>query len=192
LTWTGTEIVVVGDNGTVLGSTDLVNWTLLPSANLSGFSAWTENLLSITWNGVRYINGALFINGNFSTYFLSGSTDLQSWSAINGAQYGIGYAFLWTGVQFVVVESQGLINTSPDGLTWTSRTSGTTAALRAVAWSGAQYIAVGDAGTVLTSPNSITWTGRSSGTSNILRGVAWSGTHFVAVGDTGTILITSP
>jgi len=102
-------------------------------------------------------------------------------------------AVTWSGTQFVAVGGPGTVLTSPDGITWTSRTSGTGNALYGVAWSGTQFVAVGSGtgGIILTSPDGITWTSRTSGTQSFLSSVTWSGTRFVAVGSMGTIL-TSP
>ena len=92
---------------------------------------------------------------------------------------------------FVAVGFSGTILTSPDGITWTTRTSGTTYGLNGVTWSGTQFVAVGFSGTILTSLDGITWTSRTSGTTYQLNGVIWSGTQFVAVGLSGRIAISS-
>lgn len=61
----------------------------------------------------------------------------------------------WSGDQFVAVgqvgPGGGTILTSPDGVTWTSRTSGTPNYLQDIAWLGNQFVAVGDGGAILTS-----------------------------------------
>ena len=73
------------------------------------------------------------------------------------------------------------ILTSPDGVTWTARNSGTTTNLNAVIWGGGQFAAVGR--TILTSPDGVTWTSENAGTSHSLSGVASNGRQFVAVGE---------
>jgi hypothetical protein len=87
----------------------------------------------------------------------------------------------------------GTVITSPDGTTWTTRTSGTTNTLRAVAYSSTLFVAVGHAGTVITSSDGTTWITQTSGTTNTLYGVTYSPEEdlFVAVGFFGTV-ITSP
>lgn len=94
---------------------------------------------------------------------------------------------------FVAVGEGGVILTSPDGATWTSRVSGTAARLRAATAKSGTLIVVGQAGTVLTSPDGITWTSIVSGIPEGLRGVAASASLAVAVGGqtTGRIF-TSP
>ncbi|TMH41738.1 MAG: hypothetical protein E6H56_06985 [Betaproteobacteria bacterium] len=59
------------------------------------------------------------------------------------------------GTEFVAVggaSNSGTILTSPDGVTWTQRASGTVNTLSGVAWSGTKLVAVGNTGTALTSP----------------------------------------
>ena len=58
----------------------------------------------------------------------------------------------------------GLILTSSDGTTWTSRTTYTTSDLHDVTYGNSKFIAVGEYGTTVTSSDGITWTA----TSNIL------------------------
>ena len=58
----------------------------------------------------------------------------------------------WTGTQFIAVGTGGTILTSPDGASWTARTSGKTTNLHGIVWSGSKFVAVGDNGTILTSP----------------------------------------
>ena len=101
----------------------------------------------------------------------------------------------WTGSQLVAVSASGAIFTSPNGTTWTARSSGSTNALRAVASSSKELVAVGANGTILTSANEgATWTAQNSGTKVDLMSVVWSGTQFVAVGYSGMAgaILSSP
>lgn len=104
---------------------------------------------------------------------------------------------------FVAVGSLGKVRTSPDGVTWTARTSGfSTAAtgfVQAVEWSpdAGLFVAVNRLNQVATSPDGITWTQRTPGVSGDFRAVAWSPelSLFVVVGGaccTSPRLITSP
>ena len=65
---------------------------------------------------------------------------------------------------FVAVGRGGLILTSADGTTWTSRTTYTSNDLYDVTYGNSKFVAVGLYGTTVTSSDGITWTA----TSNIL------------------------
>ena len=77
------------------------------------------------------------------------SQDLISWTLRQSAtdMYGVS----WCETQFVAVGSSGKIFTSTDGITWVSRTSGTTSALYGVDHLNGVILATGSAGTVLRS-----------------------------------------
>lgn len=77
------------------------------------------------------------------------STDLITWTQRFAASNFYGVA--WCDTQFVAVGSAGKISTSPDGVTWTSRTSGTSSALYGVAFQGGVILVTGFDGTVLRS-----------------------------------------
>jgi hypothetical protein len=61
------------------------------------------------------------------------------------------------------VGDTGTILTSNDAITWSLRSSGTSASLFGIAWSAtqSQFVAVGWSNTVFTSPDGVTWTKRS-------------------------------
>ena len=75
---------------------------------------------------------------------------------------------------FVSVGYSGTILTSPDGTSWTSRTSGTPDDLRGVTYGNGLFVTVGGSGILLTSPDGLYWTERTSGTSRNLQGVTYS------------------
>jgi hypothetical protein len=57
-------------------------------------------------------------------------------------------AVSWNGTQYVAVGSGGIVETSPDGVTWTNRGSAvsmpmTATYLRSITWQGGRYLAVG-------------------------------------------------
>ena len=97
-------------------------------------------------------------------------------------------AVTYGGEEYVAVGGFGTIVHSPDGVSWTTRSSGTRAVLYGVAWSGLEYVAVGASGEVLRSRDGRTWTRQASGTTETLRAVAWAGREFIAVGDATTVI----
>ena len=63
---------------------------------------------------------------------------------------------------FVAVGRGGLILTSSDGTTWTSRTTYTSNDLNDVTYGNSKFVVVGDSGTSVTSSDGITWTATSN------------------------------
>jgi len=97
---------------------------------------------------------------------------------------------------FVAVGDNGTILTSPDGTTWTQRTStpgpfGARVHLYDVTYGNGLFVTVGgDNGTILTSPDGTTWAKRNSGTSEEFLGVAYGNGIFLTIGLNGNILIS--
>lgn len=83
---------------------------------------------------------------------------------------------------YVAAGDQGSIVSSPDGVTWTTRTSGTTVTLHDIAHGNGRYVAVGQGGKILASDDGVVWTSASSPSSRDLFAVAYHGDRFFAVG----------
>ena len=93
------------------------------------------------------------------------------------------------GTTYVRVGLLGLVQTSPDGLTWTAQTSGVSVTLWDIVYGEGLFVVVGDGGTIITSPDGATWTTRASGVATHLHGIAYADS-FVAVGDAGVVLMS--
>jgi predicted RecA/RadA family phage recombinase len=79
--------------------------------------------------------------------------------------------------------------TSPDGITWTSRTSAADNSWLSVVYGNGLFVAVSITGTgnrVMTSPDGITWTTRTSAADNNWQAVAYGNGVFAAVASSGT------
>jgi len=111
----------------------------------------------------------------------------------------------WRGITygnglFVAVAYSGTGNrvmTSPDGLTWTIRTSAADNDWKSIVYGNGLFVAVAGSGAgnrVMTSPDGITWTIRTSAANNDWRGITYGNGLFVAVADSGTgnRVMTSP
>jgi len=188
----------VGDNGTILTSTDAINWTLQASntsANLYGIG--TNNLNTAV---------AVGANGTILT-----SIDGLTWaSARSNTQrdlYGVTYSSAGSGL-WIAVGAGGTILQSADALTWTLIDAGTTADLRGVQYAllplatGATvatgvFVAVGSNGTLLNSANGTAWTRSAAPTpaptamTQSFAQTQWNavtyGRQFVAVGAGGLV-----
>jgi hypothetical protein len=88
---------------------------------------------------------------------------------------------------YVAYGNSGKLSTSPDGITWTARTSGFGAnSIESVFFGNSLWVAVGANGTITTSPDGITWTARTSNMStNTIVDVKYANSIWVAVGGGG-------
>jgi predicted RecA/RadA family phage recombinase len=101
---------------------------------------------------------------------------------------------------FVAVSSSGTGNrvmTSPDGITWTSRTSAADNDWTSVCYGSSLYVAVSNSGTgnrVMTSPDGTTWTSRTSAADDTWTSVCYGNSLYVAVASSGSggQVMTSP
>ena len=105
--------------------------------------------------------------------------------------YGISYG----NNIFVIVGDYGVIRTSSDGNTWTTRSSGTSKNLRSITFDNNQFITVGESGTTLTSSDGISWNSQnltSTGPPMIyLYDVTYGNNLFVIVGESERIFYSS-
>lgn len=89
--------------------------------------------------------------------------------------------FASDGTTIVAVGTFGLVQTSTDGLNWTTRDPGTGTLPEAIAYGNGVFVAVGADGTILTSSDGASWSVNYTGFRNFY-GITWNGSQFVAVG----------
>jgi hypothetical protein len=175
ITFGNGKFVAVGRDGAGMVSSDGVTWT--------GYSVGGA---TVQMRAVAYGNGLFVAVGDAGNIYSSEGAGWTHRPAGTGAFSGITYG---NGV-FVVVGSAGTIRTSPDWITWTSRSSGVSSSLNGVIYGKGLFVAVGTGGVILTSPDGITWTSRSSGTTNDLLAITYGNGVFVVVGS--QIIYISP
>lgn len=83
---------------------------------------------------------------------------------------------------YIAVGDQGALLSSPDGATWTTRTSGTSVALNDITHGDGRYVAVGQAGKILVSEDGVLWDPADSPSSRDLFAVVHHIDRFYAVG----------
>ena len=190
--------VGVGNAEEIWYSYDLREWTQnsrTPNA--------ANDLRSVIWSAEKFLFVAVGTNG----VILTSPTGIgDDWTVRDSGitLTDIFQEVIWAKEDelFVVVGSNsagtsGAIYTSPDGVSWTSRTSNSAVILNGVKWSAdvGLYVAVGASGVIITSPDGTTWTARTSGTSNALNAVACSYYNgvstFLAIGATQTALTST-
>ncbi len=174
------QFVAVGGSGTIIASPQGRDWT----AQTTGVA--TE------LNGVAASPSVIVAVGDGDTA-LSSDDGGATWESNEGDTGEDLNDVEWFAAAslFVAVGNNGAISTSPDGVTWTSRSSGVAVTLFVAGASPSLIVAAGSGGALVTSPDGINWTVRTSGTANGIGGAAWKDGLFVVTATNGTIL-TSP
>jgi len=175
LAWSGSALIALdAQSGYMVSSGSSGAWAL------SGAAFYSSQGAAALWDGTRFVTLDRVGRVNTST---SDPTQLMVLAPAKQPPVGA-FALAWTGALYVAVGDAGLISTSPDLVTWTKRTSGTTDPLIAVVWTGTQLFALGSAGTILASPDGAAWTAQRDALSgHRFTGLAWSGARFVLTGD---------
>lgn len=193
--------VAVGDNlyatagfgGNIETSADGHTWTPHATPYNIGFDGNNGILNAIAFGDDVFVSVGTFITGAGS--IVVSSADGSTWAAQQPAAGTVQSGVAFGNGLFVSVGNFGSIQTSPDGVVWTLRTSNTTDALKAVTFmpgpTTGLFVAVGANGRIVTSPDGLNWSVRVSGTSKNLNGVTNQNGQLAAVGGGGTIL-TSP
>ena len=132
-----------------------------------------------------------------------GSTDISNASMTNNAgsiwtsrsvnEYYLQSVAYGNGLFVAVGSSAGHVATSPDGITWTTRTPSLAANWQSVAYGNGLFVAVSYGGNVMTSPDGITWITRTASETNQWVSIVYANNIFVAVATSGTNrVMTSP
>ena len=163
----GTDASTVGLNAT---SADGITWTNHTTSNLFTDVTFGAGIFFATVNAG--INGFRSTNGSTWTATTVGGVVNQI--AHNGLAVG-------SGSLFVAVGSGGIFS-SPDGITWTSRSNPTGVTLNGVAYGGGMWVAAGGSSGIASSPDGITWTSRTpSGIGAVnFNAVAYGAGRFIA------------
>lgn len=187
------RFVAVGDGGTVLSSADATNWTSRYLGQIYGVGAdyW---LASVTWGAGTWVAvGGGQPPGGGSFPVLLTSPDLATWteqSAPSNSSFAVSYleSVVYGGGQFAAIGSGGdpetlqpeaAILTSPDGVHWSHRDSGTIETF----WTGTSYgngtyLAAG--GGTLRSTDGVNWSPHQPFSQSI-SGLAYGSGRFVAL-----------
>lgn len=165
-------------------------WVNLPAA---GGVSWTvrqrENQLGmVSISDIRYENSKWVISGHTgSAGRIAHSSDGITWTTVNPGGSAIINATHWAAVAslWISVGNSGQLYTSPDLVTWTSRTSHFGTDLIAdVTSNGSVIVAVGGNGKISSSTNGTSWTARTANVgTNTIESVVWGAadSRFVAV-----------
>jgi hypothetical protein len=176
------RFVMPGVGGTLAFSDDGQRWAEVavqaqPSVLVS---ATTPHWKGLLWTGHRYLAAG--------PNYLYASNDGTHWLtttpySVVGQYRGLG----WNGSLAVAVGGNGLLQTSADGLTWTTRPTGPAEEdFSDVVWTGTRWVAVGTY-RIFSSEDGITWTEQHSVYPQFLRKLAWTGSQAVVTSSTGIL-----
>jgi photosystem II stability/assembly factor-like uncharacterized protein len=188
----GSDYVVVGDAGTLLHSSDGINWTQID------VSQYTSSDLT----NVEYLNGKYYVVGDLG-YVLS-STNGVNWLSSQVSANPRLMDITYSNGKYFVVGFGGYIAYSSNASNWIKATTPNKNQINAIVYGNNMYVAVGAAGTLITSTNGQQWSvvpqdnikcssGSScQGLTKTLHSVLYDAQDgFVAVGDSGLVLKSS-
>jgi alpha-tubulin suppressor-like RCC1 family protein len=166
---------------------------------------WYSTLTQVT-NNNSYVSSiawsptlSLFVATYWNSYIIGYSSNGINWNYITLSSSS--FSTNWTSVQwgnnlFVAISNNGSsttqIATSPNGITWTPRTSPNANAWTSLVWGNNIFVAVSTTNsttTIMTSTNGTSWSARncpSGQAGNQWRSVTWGNNLFIAVSSTGT------
>ena len=171
------SLVVVGNNGTILTSSNGIGWTLQNSGT-------TRALNGVVWGTNTFVAVGDFGKILTSSNGISGWVPRNSGTTLgfSGVQYGNG--------NFVAYTYGGTIIASPEGASWTLRSSTTNISLEGMTFGTNIFVAVGNSNgspVIINSADTVVWSRTYVPSTHPIFGVAYGNGRFVAVGGTSDI-----
>ena len=174
------QIVAVGDSGTVLVSDDVVGWARAESPT-------SLTLQDVAWSSERVV--AVGLQGTIIT----SDDGVAGWHTVHGGRDTVAPAALHGVIHgepgWVAVGADSTILYSDDGRDWTSVGSEVSDEqdLVAVVWRGQEFVAVGSGGLVVASTDGLSWSEQQIEMPGLRpAGLATDGIRMLVVGDHGS------
>jgi hypothetical protein len=186
--WTLSAGSPAGLSGVIIGSTVSVAYTTT--------TFYTSTNFGVTWSGSsalpatisnprsKFLNGIFFLFGQTGSLFTS--VNGTTWTNVAPALFA-GVAIndiCWSGTQYVLVGAGGRVATTPDLVTFTTRTAATGMTgnnLICIATSGTFYMVGSTAGTLMTSSDAITWATNNAGLSSDFAAIGYRAGVWIAI-----------
>jgi hypothetical protein len=190
VTSNGTRAIAVGENGVVYYTENGTNWYGVNETSVTSINSALNYVVVDSTAGLS-VNTPIRFNTTFSTivagttYYVKNiisSIEITISATLGGVVKTLTAAVpptnsylniypttaslrdvLFADTQFIAVGDNGIIRTSADGFTWTTRSSNTTNNLNGINYDSGTWIAVGDNHTILKSvDDGLSWTNVSS------------------------------
>ena len=158
-------------------SNNAITWTKIPT----GLIANEYTQYKIIYDGQKFISsGILGVNVS-----LNG----REWSNYFSTNISFNYALIYNNGLYIVGGSNGLIKTSTDLVTWTTRSIGenNNDFIRSLTYGNGLYVYGGSNGVLGTSTDGITWTARTSGTTQTIQTLTYGNGLYVYGGSNGVL-----
>ena len=177
----GEDFIAVGEEGTLLQSSDGVFWEVQFASRAKGLNTVAEE------------NGTIIVLGETGDAVVS--LDKQFWEeGSTGFVYDIQEAHYFNR-QFIAGGSNGVILTSSSGVAWTVRDADIRDSVNGSAFNGSIHLAVGDNGRLFRSSDGASWVSSTlgGGFTEDLYGVVYheSQDQFVVVGEGGSVFTSN-
>jgi hypothetical protein len=178
--WNGTRFFAVKTDGTMQTSTNGTTWSAATAP--SGNRAYA----------LGYGNGLWVASDSAGNIWTAPDSASPTWTfqtnpLSSGARIYRGYAY-GAGLHVLMGELGDMV-TSPDGITWTARTSSFgTSIVSDVYFDGTTFVAVGSNGKIATSTNGTTWTQVTTtnvASNNTIQGITKGPSGWIAVAQAG-------
>lgn len=179
--------VAVGGDGSIVTSTDTVNW----APRISGVK---DSLSHVVWNG------KLFVVVGYSGIILTSQDGIQWKRSDSGVSQFNLFDVIWDGSQFVAaggLVNSGIILSSPDGVTWTTRFSNDNRGwFQSITSNGNVLVTAGwdsskSKDIIYTSEDMKDWLRSETDTTEGIYDITWNGKIFAATDYNGAISTSS-
>jgi len=183
----GNGVFVASSRSPPVTSSDGVHWTAAKPA------------IPVSMYDVVFARGRFVAVGQQTGSSADYPSQGVSMTSTDGAHWSIAYtgttqclSVVYADGLFVAVGGDQVV-TSPDGLNWTPRVSGTANSIQSVAYGNGLLVGVGWSGTVITSTNGTDWISRNPATNVSMMQVVYGNGVFVALWESqdGSILVST-
>jgi hypothetical protein len=150
-----------------------------------------KNIKKIKYGNSKYIYVANTGTTNSNSYVES-SNNATTWENVISSTDRI-EALEFLNNTFIFAGESGIVSTSPDGITWTARTTGSSETFNAITYDDFDglYAVIGTGTSFFTSPDAVTWTPRTKSTSTQMNALIYDSNLFVYAGNSGVLETSS-